>query len=62
MTKGASKSVGSMVGLWDFFKLQSYLCHLLHLVFISPPVASECFFDRLGFVALNRDISVAKGS
>ena len=56
-----SERVGGIIGLRDFFKIEDYPRHLLHLLLLSASVTDDTLFDLQGRILKNRDTVLLRG-
>ena len=50
-----SERVGGVIGLRDFFEIEDYPRHLLHLLLFGASVTDDALFDLQGCILKNRD-------
>lgn len=53
--------VGGIIGLRDFFEIEDYPRHLLHLLLLSASVTDDALFDLQGRILENRDTVLLRG-
>ena len=56
-----SERVGGIIGLRDFFEVEDYPRHLLHLLLFGASVTDDALFDLQGRILKNRDTVLLRG-
>lgn len=56
-----SERIGGIIGLRDFFEIEDYPRHLLHLLLFGASVTDDALFDLQGCILENRDTVLLRG-